>query len=627
MDRTLAALLRFSIRTFGAVSLAWALAGCTPDAARRDADIQVHKILNDRTLTTLGYDPQTTLSSKAPDSPDPPRRAYQTIPVTPLIPPGPSPIEPSITAVPYGPLGPLMLFPRNMGAVDPTGGVSLDTPGDPLGVEASSRGIRARLVQGPPAPGVKPPVLDLFKSLEYGVNHSRSYQDQMDNLYAFALDVTTQRHVFDAIPFVDTTVGYTGDQAPPTNSTLNNPNRVGYQSALRVVQRAGVSKRFGSGATVTATALAQFVDALNETTQGGEEASLALRGTLPILRGAGFVNLENLVSSEREVVYQVRAFDNFRRDYVVQVATAYFQLLSAQQAVANRQGSVRSLAVLTERTQALYDAGRISFLEVQRSLQSYLSGQNQLVVTQASLQRALDNFKIILGMPVEQEIEIVGVRLDVEVPDIDSPDVLDVAIKHRLDLQTSRDRIDDARRRVKNAENGLLPDLDLTGGTSIGNRAGDDARQLDARALSYDAAVTLSLPIDRLNERNDYRAALLNYAKSQRDYVTARDTAVGDVRNAVRLIRAAQTTLDIQRNAIDLATRRLDFSNELLKQGKTDARNVVEAQDSLLIAQDAFETARASLQTQVLQFLRTTGTLRVDPTSGSIGRAMTRGEK
>ncbi len=44
----------------------------------------------------------------------------------------------------------------------------------------------------------------------------------------------------------------------------------------------------------------------------------------------------------------------------------------------------------------------------------------------------------------------------------------------------------------------------------------------------------------------------------------------------------------------------------------------------MLTAQDAFERARAQLQVQVLQFLRDTGTLRVDPAAGAIGRALER---
>ena len=599
--------------TRSVVALALFVAGCSPEAARRSADLQVEKILRDRTQTTLGYDPQTSLLATTPDDPAPPARAYARLPVTPLPPPAPSPIEPATAVVPFGPLGPSPIFPRNMGAVDPSGGVAPQGIDDPLGVIEASRNSLNALLQGPPAPGERRVVVDLFKAIDYGVNHSRAYQDRMDQLYLAALDVTLQRHLFTPRPFVTTGLDFVGNQQD-----------LGYQSALNATQTVGVRQRLPQGGEIVASGLVRFVNALNDNTESGESAQVALRGTIPLLRGAGFVNLEPLVSTERNLVYAVRSFEDFRRDYAVQVSTAYFRLLSTQQAVTNRQGSVRNLTVLTERTQALYDAGRISFLEVQRAYQSLLSGQNRLVVSQASYESAVDDFKILIGMPVEQELEIVGVRLDVQVPDIDRSDITELAMKYRLDLQTARDQLDDARRRIDNAENGLLPDLNLTAGAAVGSRLETPAGNVDSRTTQYDAGVTLDLPVDRLAERNVYRAALVNFARSQRNVVTVRDNILADVRESVRQIRAAQTTLNIQQTAIDLAVRRLDYSNELLRQGRTDARNVVEAQDSLLTAQDAYEVALADLQIQVLQLLRRTGTLRVDPESGSIGRAMDR---
>ena len=104
-----------------------------------------------------------------------------------------------------------------------------------------------------------------------------------------------------------------------------------------------------------------------------------------------------------------------------------------------------------------------------------------------------------------------------------------------------------------------------------------------------------------------------------------------DVKEDVRSIRTARSSLRIQEESIALAERRLDFASELLRQSGTsgggasrraEARDLVEAQASLLQAQDTYEQARADLQVQVLQFLRDTGTLRVDPSAGLIGTAM-----
>jgi outer membrane protein TolC len=83
--------------------------------------------------------------------------------------------------------------------------------------------------------------------------------------------------------------------------------------------------------------------------------------------------------------------------------------------------------------------------------------------------------------------------------------------------------------------------------------------------------------------------------------------------------------LSIQTQAIEIARQRLEFAIESLLTGRsTDTRNVVEAQTSLLQAQDGLENARASLQIAVLRYFRDTGLLRLDPGTGSLSQAMDR---
>lgn len=68
----------------------------------------------------------------------------------------------------------------------------------------------------------------------------------------------------------------------------------------------------------------------------------------------------------------------------------------------------------------------------------------------------------------------------------------------------------------------------------------------------------------------------------------------------------------------------MDYASELLKEGQGDTRDLVDAQSSLLEAQDDWNDAQASLQISVLDYLRQTGTLRLDPSIGLLGQAMTR---
>jgi outer membrane protein TolC len=615
-----------SVRTHCLVSLALlaAVGGCSPEAYRRSADAQVYGILAQRKKAVLDYQPETAVET--PDEVVVPKRAYATIPATPVPPRSRPPVRtPPPVELHFGALGPEKKW------------LGLPVPEEVVQPSSSSSAINPELdgtasnpfVYGPPSPHQPTNRLDLFRCIEYGVRHSRRYQDQTEALYGSALDVTLERHLLSPRPFAQVGANYTGGQGD-----------VDYRAAVAVTGSAGVRQRLPYGGEIVAQALVQFVNALTDSAESGEPASVALSGSLPLLRGAGMINLEPLIGAERELVYQVRAFEDFRRQFAVDISRSYFNTLARQQAVRNRQLNYENLAVLTERTRALFAAGKISFLEVQRAEQALLQAENSVIAAREDYQNALDTFKITLGMPVSEELAIIPVALELDMPDIEGPDVLEAAHRYRLDLQTARDRIDDARRGVDNARNGLLPGLDLTAQAQAANRPDDPARKLDSRTLTYSAGATLDLPIDRLSERNAYRRALVAFERARRGFEELQDRVTANVQEDVRSIRTAQSSLRIQQESIALAERRLDLASELLRQSgaggagraggntpRPDARDLVEAQTSLLQAQDTYEQARADLQVQVLQFLRDTGTLRVDPSAGLIGSAMNVGHR
>jgi hypothetical protein len=582
---------------------AFLLTGCSASAYRRDADRQVNRILRDRAEPTLGY--QTEISAPVELDPKPSKTAYSKVPATPKVPPTTAPIEPS-DDVPfvYGPIGPQMLFPK---------GVSLPTD-ETYGLENARKRAAERLAMGPPPPQrMETERLDLFGSLRYAVLHSRDYKARMEDLYLAALDVTLQRHLFEPRPFARTGLRYAGGQ-----------ENADYAAALTATNTIGIRQQLPNGGEVAAQATVDFVRAISGNATNAEPASVALTASLPLLRGAGLINLESLIQSERTMVYEIRTFEDFRRSFAVNIASRYFRLLESQQSITNSSTNLATFQQLTARTQAMYAAGRLNYIEVQRVLQDQLRAESDLITAQASFRAALDDFKLVLGLPVDQNLEVVGQELAVTVPNMPESEVAELARQYRLDLRTAQDQVEDAQRRVGTAKNGLLPDLDLSARGQVGNNDDDPAVAFNNNTTGYSAGIDLDLPIDRVAERNAYRASLIRLERSQRAYDQLRDQVGADARDALRSIRSAQLRLEIERKGIEVARLRLDNASELLRQGRAGSRELVEAQNSLLRAQNSFENARATLQIQVLGFLRDTGTLRLDPDAGAIGAALNR---
>jgi outer membrane protein TolC len=601
-----------SRRALIVIGITGLIAGCSAESYKEAADRQVYGILKDRKEVTLGYQPEAVAETNI--KADPPKKAFAVLPMTPKPPPVIPPMEPLRAMVPFGRLSPT---PQQSFGPQPVIPSEASTqPSSPTGafgiVEAEHRAIE-KLSLAPPGPAQQALRFDLFGAIRYGVQHGRDYETAMEDLYLATLDVTLQRHLFEPRPFATGGLNYTGGQKD-----------ISYRSALTATGNVGVRQQLPYGGEIVAQGLVKFVDALQGNVTNGETAQAALSGSIPLLRGAGLVNLEPLIESERRLVYQVRTFEDFRRQFAINVASQYFNLVAAQKSVINRRVNYNNLLILTEQTESVYNAGRINFLGVQRSLQAQLAAESSLVDAQTQYQTSIDDFKILLGVPIEQNLDISAEELNVTAPDLEKEDPAQLALRYRLDLKTAEDQIEDARRGTLVAKNGLLPDVSLVAQAQVGNTPNSRINNLDNRTGTYSAGINVDLPVDRVVERNVYRRSLITLERAGRNYNGLRDQVILDVRDSVRAIHSAETSLAILRRSIDLAQRRLEYSYELLKQGAVDSRDVVESQQSLISAQDGYERALSNLQVNILRFLRNTGTLRVDPTAGTLGFSMDR---
>ncbi|MBA3274064.1 MAG: TolC family protein, partial [Chthoniobacterales bacterium] len=505
--------------------------GCTPERYRKSADLQVQRLIKDRERKTLDYTPQVDAEVRTPDRPT--KEAYVRIPTTPKQPATQPAIEPSDPVVPFGTLGPepSATFPN--GVMTPAGSIDLS---------AIQQRIDQRLQLGPPSPGDEPLRLDLFGSIAYAVRNSRQYKSQMESLYISALDVTTERHLFSPRPFARTGLRYTASESPNE-----------FESAVSVVNRIGVRQQLPYGGDLTAEALVNFVNTLEDNVENSQPASVALSASIPLLRGAGMVNLEPLIDAERSLIYQVRTFEDFRRSFAVNVSSFYFDLLAQQQQIANALQNLQNTRRFTEQAQALYAAGIQRFIDVQRALQSQLQAENSLVNAQNEYQGSLDQFKLLIGAPTDEPIEVVARELAVLIPSITEETAVEWAQKYRLDLRTAEDQVEDARRNVRNAKNNLLPELDLVTRATLGDTANSLLREGNADDEEYSAELTLDLPIDRVIERNSYRRSLINLERTQREYEQLHDEVAIDARDALRGIRTAEMQVRIQRSSVELA--------------------------------------------------------------------------
>ncbi len=268
--------------------------------------------------------------------------------------------------------------------------------------------------------------LDRRTAIQLALLHSPQYQQELEDIYLSALQVSLERFSFQ-VQFFGGNDSFFTRRGP-----LGGPG--GDSSTLQTSSTIS-ARRF------MATGTQWLVEVANSVTwqfsgRDGYVAVTPINLTLvqPLLRGAGrAVILEKLTQAERGLLANIRQFERFRQGFYLSVvaglspgpgpspggialgaaspgATAsvggYLSLVEQEVQIRNQRANVASLRDSLERIDAFYAAGRISRRQVDEIRQNLYASQLQLLGRQNTYSNQLDSFKILFGLPPHLPVRI-----------------------------------------------------------------------------------------------------------------------------------------------------------------------------------------------------------------------------
>lgn len=438
-------------------------------------------------------------------------------------------------------------------------------------------------------------ILTLPRAVAIATAHNREYQTRKEELYTAALDLRLVRHEFEMNLFGGGSVFYSGD---------------GENEAIDIEANVGFNRLLAAGTFIATRVAIAWSEVLTGTGDAGLSSIFAATVTQPLLRGRDpAVVLENLTQAERDVLYEIRTFNRFRKTFVVSVVGQYYQALELYDRVQNAQAHYDALEALRDQVAQLTTSGRVPLTEVNRLSQEMLQTRDTLIMARAEYERFLDGFKITLGLPPTLDFGLDISILDgwkvqgIPEPDIVLSDSIEAGLRRRLDMANHADAVLDAQRAVHVAADSLRIDLRITGGVEVDSRG-------DATGT---AGAILDLPLDRVAEQNVYRKALLALEQRRRDYDLATDTVRLEIREAHRMLSETAQRYQVLSEGLELAQKRLDTTAALLQYGRTSSRRVLSAQEDLYDARNAATQALVDYAIATMRFYRDTGVLHVRP--------------
>lgn len=525
---------------------------------------------------------------------------------------------------------------------------------------------------------------------QVGLVNSRDYQDRKENLYLASLNVSVERFAFGPQWFATQQLAFEkigsalpgGDRpthittAPgPLAGTVVTPGTTVTAAAAdgQTVSRFtgpghlagtgfGAGQLFATGGALLLRFANKTVVELSGPFRGdSSQSEISLDLVQPLLQGGGrAVTLEPLAQSERILLYRLRSYARFQREFLVSVLTGsslnqqsrldnsqdadnsgnrrrigLLPLLEQLQVLLNESRNLERLQSHRKRFEAFEKAGEVSRLQVDQVRQDVAQARSRVLQARRRFFANLDRFKIQLGLPTDlplvvDEKLLASFELDdqlCEFPNLPpelppmayKPDeALKLAIENRLDLMNARANLVDHWRKIAVAANGLTGVLNveyrsswLTPDPATANHPLDFFNGGTSR---HRMALNAELPLVRIRERNIYRATLIEYQRARRSLMAAEDTVRLEIRTGFRTLEQSRQEFQIQREAVVLACRRVDQARRILdlppkpgeprELGTNSARNLLEAQEDLVKAQNDLVAAWVDYQTARLELLR-----------------------
>ena len=428
-------------------------------------------------------------------------------------------------------------------------------------------------------------VIKLADALNYAVTRNRDYLTEKEELYRLALDLTLARYQYTPI------FAAGGSATVDRNQIATGVNRFITDSTQTFEGGAGFTMLSRTGTRLAADLTTDFLRFMTGGLREVNDSKLAVTLTQPLLKGAGYLGAsEVLTQAERDTLYAIRDFTQFRKTFTVDTTAQYYRTLQARDRTRNAYMAYLSFQKNVDRETGMQEANKRTLPSLLQINQALLNSKRAWLTAIRTYEQELDDLKIQLGIPVTTPLMLDGTELS-KLTLLEPPGSLDeaveIALSTRLDLWNARDSLEDADRKVRVAKQDLLPVVNALATYDAASDPGITNVNINPRRNKISAGLEIDLNLDRREERNNLRSAEVTVQSQKRGLDLAEETVKRNIRADWLDLQLARKQYDLAVEDLALSERRLAVETDFFKEDKTlNPRDLIDAQRALINARD-----------------------------------------
>jgi outer membrane protein len=363
----------------------------------------------------------------------------------------------------------------------------------------------------------------------------------------------------------------------------------------------------------------------------------------PLLRGLFWSEPWTLVRLSRIGVDVAQYnFVSELMDVVRNTEDAYWALIASQDGRHVAEKSLETAKALIEQTEAQYEVGVVSKVEVVQAEAGVADREFNLIRAQAVERNTQDVLiDLVLGPYLEPDTELTVVATDrpeeVTVREVSAAAATEHAMARRPELALARKDIERRKVEVAAASNDRLPQLDvigtygktgLAGRTNpdcisfLSNAGCPDAPGIPPRfgaadehlfdgtgAESYTVQGVLSIPLGNNTARHTHNRAKFELRRSETSLRRLEQSIVSDIRRAARNLRSAVEGIEAAERGDAAAEEQLRAERIRLEHGESTPFDVLQREEDLVRAESQKILAEQAYHNAISALDRAQGTI------------------
>jgi outer membrane protein len=293
--------------------------------------------------------------------------------------------------------------------------------------------------------------------------------------------------------------------------------------------------------------------------------------------------------AEKQATQYATIYGYAAQNLLFRAATAYFDVLRADEAVKSVQANKRAVERQLEQTKQRYDVGLIAITDVHEAQAEYDRTAADLITAENTLANNYYALRELTGEDVKQVAYLNTKTFKPKALEGDVKEWRNKALEHNLSLHSTRIAKELAKMNIELAEAGHGPTIDFT--SSLGY---DDYNYENASSSSYDATAAtfgleLNVPIytggaitSRVKQAQySYVIASEDLVENFRSTEAQINSGYNNVQASVSSIRAYEQTVISSQSALDAAEASFEVGTRTIVDVLDATRNLYESENLL----------------------------------------------